>query len=179
MNFMDSLVALGPVPNTQNPDSTLEIWILSVGAVLIVVLYVRELRRNQALRRGAAERGLQWIGQALPRYVPDRLLPHDGRLMSISNAFAGSIHGTEFICCDCILGQGKRRTWVTLVGVRSYRDPYAVRHLYLSLDSREVNGWFGLTLSKANWFSKKLMIAEQVFSIIDNTAETNSVSQNR
>jgi hypothetical protein len=164
-------MAFGPVSSTHfDPDPTIGIWVVGIGVPLIIWFFVNDRRRSRALRRGVEERGWQWMGEAVPYYFPERDLVNDFRPLRISNAFSGSVHGIEFICCDCTLGEGRHKTHLTLLGACTESNPFAVKRFDLSLDSSRAEGWFGLTLAESNLLNGRIMSAEEIFSIAEGIA---------
>jgi hypothetical protein len=164
-------MAFGPVSNTHfDSDPTIGIWVMGIAVPLLIWFFVNDRRRSRALSKGVEERGWQWMWEAVPYYFPERHLLNDSRPLEISNAFAGSVRGTEFISCDCTLGEGKGKKHLTLIGARSQSDPFGVRKFDLSVDSTNVEGWFGLTLTEPSWLRGRMMPAEQIFSIIESIA---------
>jgi hypothetical protein len=142
-----------------------------VGFVAVVtflsVNLVTAHRRSHAIDLGVAERRWQWIGEALPYYFPTHDLIESTSDFRVQSAFAGVVRGAEFICCDCILGQGRHKTYITLIGVRSALDPFGVKKFDNSYNTTHAGEWFGLTLSGNGWSGSRFMSAKQVFAAIE------------
>jgi hypothetical protein len=162
----------GPVSNavsgSSNPfNQVIPVLVGSAILISVVVQAVRSTRRNRGLREMVKRRQLQWLGSALPHYVPgEKLLAHEPGApgaMSISNAFMGTIGQREFVSCDCQRRQGRYLFRRSLIAARCNENPFTVTHWDSSYHTAEEEGWFAIFPDRAHLLPQSVIEA-----LIDN-----------
>lgn len=147
------------------------VWCCFMLAILSMLVggWIRQRKRVKASRYAVTQRGWTWIGKGLPVYLPAReLLNEPYTPMQVSNAFAGTQRGLEFLAFDCVLGQGRQRKYRSMVAVLADHNPFEVERFNPELAVTEAAGWFALRREAAGiLFRSRKMDAVETVAIID------------
>jgi hypothetical protein len=98
---------------------------IAAAVVLLAILWLRERKREAALRGMAVRRGFTYLGGALPRSFTLHGTPFE-RATSIWNVIDGDCRGIRVIGFDCRIGSGKTSWRRTAIAAQSPCDIFGV-----------------------------------------------------
>ena len=131
---------------------------------LSAILWMRERKRQAALRELAARRGFSYLGQSLPRSFTLRGTELE-RVTSIWNVIDGDCGGIRVISFDCRVGTGKSSWRHTAVAAQGPPDVFGTTFsLDLTVDRC---GEWSIMYEPRKLFSSGLMSVADVESHFD------------
>ena len=113
---------------------------ISVVAVLLLVLWLQELKRDGALRAMVIRRRFTYIGQVLPRSLTLHGTPLE-RASSVWNVFEGDCGGIRVIAFDYSIGYGKGGRRRTAIAAQSPRDVFGAAKFISDLTVARSGDW--------------------------------------
>jgi hypothetical protein len=139
---------------------------ITAAAIAIALSWVREHKRNAALRVMAVRRGFAFLGPALPRSLRLRGTNLEGAT-SVWNVVEGDKDGIRVVAFDCLIGSGKGRWRRTVIAAQGPRDVFAVAKLYGDFTLDHSGDWTIMFEPKAVFFGPGLMPISEVEAFFD------------
>lgn len=115
------------------------LWIGGIG-LLIVVSWLKELKRIPELKAMAKRRGFSLLGSALSHSVPLQGTPFEFAT-STWNVIEGVSNGIRFVAFDCRVGHGKGSWRRTVIAAKSSDDVFGSTKFNRDLTVDYSGGW--------------------------------------
>ena len=166
-------MVLGPVSSASSsgsgPDTFWGCFLVVCILGVVFVQYYRSRRRVWALRTAALQRGWAWTDSDVYWEVPIRdLINVSAADLRIEHAFEGTQNGLRFAACDCVVGSGRYKTYLSLIAVRASNNPFGAERWTSEVSVSQSGEWFGaIRTARSGWAGYRLFTAPEIFALIE------------